>query len=111
MSPPLTGSPNGTAGCEPGSNGGRDVLVETEQVRRVVQRLDPDEAIQGRGRVGLTERRTSLLTDEVHVRPGVGLTQCRREVLDPDVACDLVLRNLVQRSDVHHDAAGPMRER
>jgi hypothetical protein len=59
--------------------GRRDVVIEPEEVLRVVAALDLDEPLEGRARVGLADARLALLVEEAYVRAAVALAQRRRE--------------------------------
>ena len=52
---------------------GWDVLVEPEEVVRVVLRLDRGEPVPGRAGIGRTDARLALVAEEVDVRAGVAL--------------------------------------
>ena len=62
---------------------GRDVLVEAEEVVRVVARLDRARAGPRSFRVGRADARLALVAEEVDVRAGVALLQRRGEVASP----------------------------
>src|SRR5918995_1379759 len=67
--------------------GGRgDVLVEAEQVGRVVASFDRGQPVPGPARVGLAEPGPAVVPQEVDIGAGVSLTQRSGEVADPGLA-------------------------
>src|SRR4029453_6819022 len=91
------------------SVGGRDVLVEPEEVVRVVLRLDRPQPLPRRAGVGGTDARLTLVGEEVHVRAGVTVPERIREVGDPRLAYGPVVGAVVEGGDVDHDPARAVR--
>src|SRR5262245_29899126 len=60
-----------------------DVVVEPEEVGRVVTTLDRPQPLPCRPWVGRADPRLALVAEEADVRPGVILAQRRREGRDP----------------------------
>jgi hypothetical protein len=75
----------------------RDVLVEPEQVGRVVASLDRPEPLPDRSWVGSSNSPMTLVPRKVHVRASVLLLQGRGKVRDPGLAYGPILGTLVKR--------------
>src|SRR5688572_21098377 len=84
--------------------GGRDVVVDAEEVGRVVAGLDLPQAVPGRARVGRAVSCLAFVADEVDVHAIVPLVQRRREVCDPLLMPRCLVGIIVERGDVPHDA-------
>src|SRR3712207_4924590 len=89
----------------------RDVLVEPEEVRRVVAALDLGEPMPDRSRVGFTHPPLPLVAEKVDVHSRTTLVQGRREVGDPPLVHRLLLPVLVDRAEGDHDPAPAVGER
>src|SRR5918994_3019972 len=88
----------------------RDVLVEPEDIARVIATLDLSEPIPGRLGIGLAEPILALLAQEAHVSTALILTQSRCEIAYPRLARSPLLHTLIERGYVHHDACGAVGE-
>src|SRR5215211_5257899 len=85
--------------------------VEAEEVGGVVAALDLDEPIPGRPRVGRAHPPLALVAQEVDVHAAIALLQRRCEIAYPRFARSPLLRTLIERGDIHHDARGAVGER
>src|SRR5918992_4172795 len=81
-----------------------DILIEPEEIGRIVAALDNREPLPGRPRVGLADPCLALLAEEADVRTALTMAQGGGEVGDPGLIDRRLVGAPVERGDVHHDA-------
>src|SRR5215212_1895251 len=86
------------------------VLIEPEQVRRIVATLDLSEPLQCWAWVGFADAPLALIAEEANIRSVVTLAQGGRKVGDPGLIDRRLIGALVKRGDVHHNACATMGE-
>src|SRR6185312_4623301 len=88
-----------------------DVLVQPEQVLRVVAALHLGQPPPCRAGIRGLDALLSFLAEEVDVRAVLTLTQRGGGLLRPRAVSEILLRRCVDGSDVDHQPALPVRER
>src|SRR2546422_4742014 len=82
------------------ASGGRDVLVQPEEVLGVVAALDLGQPVVGSARVGGADPRLALVAEEVDVGAAVGLQNRAQQLPHPRHLLRSILLALVERGDV-----------
>src|SRR6201999_1547150 len=91
--------------------GRADVLVEREEVVRVVLTLHLGEPVEGRGRVGASNALLPLVAKEADIGRGGAIRERRRQAARPGLMLWALLRAVIHRGDVHHQPRPPVAER
>src|SRR5919201_2609544 len=80
----------------------RDVLLEPEQLRRVIFAFDRDESLPGSGWIGFVDPRDALIGQEVHVcRRRLTILERLPQAVDPDRALRRLGRLIVKSCDFY----------
>src|SRR3990170_5267428 len=93
------------------THGRPDVLVEPEEVGRIVAGLDPRQPVPGGSGVGLADTRFAFVTQKVDVRSIVPLAQRSGEIRDPCLSQRPILGTFVEGGHVCHDPSGAVGKR
>src|SRR5207247_697740 len=97
------------SGAEPALR--RDVLIQPEEVARVVAALDVDEPIVRLSWVCGMDPLRAVAREEVHVRAAVALTQRAADARDPRALLGSLARVRVEDAEIDHDLRAAVRER